>query len=159
MVSSSIVTEFPVTREKAYQHIINMLDCDKWMDEEDWLGSVFLIENGTCVGLEATNPHESMEPITFPIIENIINEKVIYGPSYANSKNVVAEAITFFPFRDMRHAVYFEDSEFGCKVTQVISYKPKWLIGWFTCKFILSPQVSAGLKKQNDKLSQYLSNA
>ena len=159
MVSSSIITEFPATKEKVYQHIINMLDCDKWMDEDDWVGSLFLVDNGKFVGLGVVNPDERMEQITLPIIENIANEKVIYGPSHANSKNVAAEASTFFPFRDMRHAVYFEESEIGCKVTQVISYKPKWIIGWFTCKFILSPQVGDSLKKQNEKLSQYLKNA
>jgi hypothetical protein len=136
-----------------------MFDCEKWMDESEWVGTLFLIENGELSGLEINNPDEKMDNLILPILENIENEKVIYGAVEANKNNVGPDASFFFPFRDMRQAVYFETTKYGCKVTQTVSYKPKGIIGWFTCKFILVPQVTKGIDLLNNKLIGYLKNA
>jgi hypothetical protein len=62
----------------------------------------------------------------------------------------------FFPFAYMAFRTIFRASLEGCQVLQDVYIKPRGLIGWVICKFVILPQTKTELKNSAVALKQYL---
>jgi uncharacterized protein YndB with AHSA1/START domain len=155
-VKFEVRTTFPANIDRVFECLVYSADCEKWMEFEDWNGLTLLLHEGKFAGFETPNPTPTMESLVFELEKLVRNERVIYKPSKATHSNTLSQSMTFFPFREMKQAMYFRTSGSGCEVLHIVELVPKGIIGWFTCNFIVKPSLISSLHTANKKLAEYL---
>lgn len=144
---------------RVFNHQIFLVDCDKWMDYKHWSGTLYLIENGKFSGIEIPNSAPDLAPLRLELEELVLNERVVYKPCIANSSNVSKESQQFFPFKQIKQAMFFRDSENGSDVLHIIEITPNGLFGWLVCALVIRPMQYFLIKSIARKLKRYLSSS
>lgn len=151
--------KFSISVEELFGYFVFYLDCDKWMEYEEWNGLVLLLKEGVFSGFEIPNPDLRMGPLVSEVDNFVCNERVIYKATKATNSNVHAESRTFFPFKEMKQSLYFRRVDSGSEVLHRVEFVPKGILGWLTCRFFLRGKLISSICKSYDALGKYLSEA
>src|SRR5688572_4828605 len=138
-ILSRIASRLPVPSAVAWNYLVYLRDCDKWMEERDLIGIALLLENGAYAGFQVGPVDVGMAPVVCLVDKMDPPGSIHFQVTVPSGETVPSKAVAFFPYRSMKQSMILNHIPDGCEIVHTIEYEPRGLLGWLTCRALLVP--------------------
>ena len=154
---SVVRVELPTTQDIAWEYIVNLKDCEEWLESEETDGLAILIQGTQYAGQLIPNPESGLPPIELAVTRSEYANRIDFSAA-ADPVAISPDSRKYFPFKAMDISILIEPEGDSSTIRTTTSMHTDGFLNWLIVKLLVLPFAKHSTKKGYRRIIKHLNN-